>query len=150
MGALLTTSHGFRYRIKDFLDDERRLIAAGGECPSTDELIVEGLEGRLLVVDAGRLSQALAQDDASASFLEKYGDDQNAARRRRCLLVIDFLLRWRDEIVECGLASQANDPLAVREEFIDFLLNYDVTLESDPLPERALTAFLDQWGHRWL
>jgi hypothetical protein len=150
MNALQSTRGGVRYSIDDFLDDQQRLLATLGEPPSSVKMTIEEIEGRLRVVDVKRMTCALAQGCASEVFVEKYGAGGDATHKCRCLQVVGFLGRWHDKIVESGLAASSIDPLAVREEFLNYLLNYDVAPVDAPLPDGALIGFLDQWGHRWM
>jgi hypothetical protein len=137
------------YPVHDFLDDQQRLLGTG-QTSRGAATGFEDLDGPLHVVHTRRLRTALASDDIPAPFHDKYGDSQEQTYCARCERVVRFLERWRGEIVQSGLAVSRDDPLAVREDFLNFLLNYETAPGETAIPADALTGFLDQWGHRWM
>jgi hypothetical protein len=151
LGGIMTSLHQTRrrtsYDIEDFLDDQRRLVR--GTCVAKDT-IVDELEGRLRVIDTERLEQALQSDSATETFHEKYGDEPDEAHCQRCRRVVTFLRQWHREIVRSGLAAGQGSSLAVREEFLEYLLRCSEDVTEPALSVNALTRFLDAWSHRWM
>jgi len=93
---------------------------------------IEVIDGRLVVVHPGlRLAPA------------------GTADRTRVNLVLDYLKNRQSELVENGLA-RCGEPLAVREEFVSYLLNYKLDTLQEEIPQGAMCKFLDEWSHRWI
>lgn len=140
----------FRYRCRDFIDDEQRLIAAVGERGLGPALTIADVDGRKLVIPLEPLRDAAgAKHDAAAVFSEKYGGAAGSTCYSRFRLVLDFLDERREEILDAGLADEG-EPCAVREEFVRYLLNCDIDEKRKRIPADALYRFLDEWGLRWM
>jgi len=93
---------------------------------------VDTIDGRLVVIHPGlRLAPA------------------EAANRSRFNLVLNYLTVWQQELSKNGLAH-GGTPMAVREEFVSFLLNYKLDRRQDEIPQGAMCKFLDEWSHRWI
>ena len=94
-----------------------------------------------------RLALKVGTDTRRKLFESKYGREAETAYRERFQLVLKFLETWRTEIVESGLADGTR-PMAVREEFVDYLLKYRLDRTQTSLPRSVIRRFLDEWGHR--
>ena len=112
------------------------------ECSATIQLI----DGRMHVVRPD-LALKVGMDTQRELFVTKYGRGPETAYRSRFLLVLRFIETWQGEIRQSDLADGA-EPMAVREEFVDFLLNYQLDAMQEAIPRSALRRFLDEWGHR--
>ena len=93
------------------------------------------------------LALKVGMDTQRKLFVGKYGREAETAYRFRFRLVLKFLETWRAEILQSGLADGAR-PMAVREEFVDYLLKYQLDPTQNAIPKSALRRFLDEWGHR--
>jgi hypothetical protein len=134
------------YSVRAFVDDHRRLLAEThphvSECSATIQLI----DGRMHVVRPD-LTLKVSVATQRELFVTKYGRGPETAYRSRFLLVLKFIETWQAEIRQSGLADGAG-PVAVREEFVDFLLKYQLDALQEAIPRSALRWFLDEWGHR--
>ena len=140
----------FRYRCRDFVDDEQRLIAAIGKKGLGLAQIIADVDGRKLVIPLEPLRDAAgAEQDAARIFFEKYGGAAGSTCYSRFRLVLDFIDERREEILDAGLADEGH-PCAIREEFVRYLLNCDVDEKHERIPADALYRFLDEWGLRWM
>jgi hypothetical protein len=87
--------------------------------------------------------------EASRCFDVHYGARSGSEHERRFRQVVEYIDAHRDALTEAGLARDG-EPIAVREEFVGWLLSCDLEASRREIPESALTRFLDEWGHRWL
>jgi hypothetical protein len=137
------------YTARHFLEDEQQLLA-GTEQAESPLRCLDRPDGRLLPLPTDPLRQAMTtRGEAARCFSVKYGAERGTERERRFRLVLDYVDTHRDELMEAGLASEG-EPLAVREEFLDYLLRCRVDSTLRTIPSSALTQFLDEWGHRWI
>lgn len=134
------------YPVSAFVDDHRQLLARTHTDGPKLSATIEMVDGRMHVVRPG-LALSTDRDTLRGLFASKYGSGPEAAYRSRFILVLEFLKTWRSEILEAGLADRAR-PMAVREEFVDYLLHYRLDAMQSAIPECALRRFLDEWGHR--
>lgn len=145
-----TSDPGVRYSARHFLEDEQRLLAAAHPSGAGPLHCVEQPDGRLLPLPTDPLRRAMkARQDAAQCFSTKYGPELGEEHERRFRAVVDYVETHRGELMEAGLASEG-EPIAVREEFVDYLLNRGVEAARQHIPGSALSRFLDEWGTRWL
>ncbi len=141
-------SPNIHYSISAFIADQRRLLSrtrfGTTDFPETVDLV----DGRLIVVHAG-LRLAPNVPDLREPFTREYGREVESAYRFRFILVLKFLAAWQPELVKSALA-QGHEPMAVREEFVSFLLKYKLRVQQTEIPQGVLRAFLDEWSHRWI
>jgi len=137
-----------RYFLASFLDDLHRL--ASDVAPDVSHLprTIPVIDGRLHVVPAG-VFREVVRERRQAVFARKYGPADEALYRHRFQSILDFLAAQRRELLSVGLAEERND-LAVREEFVEYLLRLDPGDPSGRIPKSAILGFLDEWGHRWM
>ena len=139
-----------RYSARHFLEDEQRLLAATHPTASSPLHYVDLPDGRLLPLPTDPLRRAMmARHDAAACFSTKYGQELGEEHERRFRAVLDYVESHCGELMEAGLACEG-EPIAVREEFLDYLLNCRVEPTPHRIPGSVLGRFLDEWGHRWL
>jgi hypothetical protein len=140
-----TTTH---YSVRRFVRDEAHLLASCAEGSRYPPASIELPDGRLLPVPTDPLIEVLS---ASIDALRDGGSaaEVTADHLERIRLVIEFLQHHERDLMDAGLASPG-DALAVREEFLDYLLNCDVEPDESSIPSSALNRFLDEWGHRWM
>lgn len=134
------------YSVSAFVDDHRKLLSKTPHPLADFSATIQLIDGRMHVV---RPDLALKVDmDAQRKLFEsKYGREAETAYRLRFHQVLDFLETWRAEILQSGLADGAR-PMAVREEFVEYLLKYPLDRTQTGIPKSALRRFLDEWGHR--
>ena len=138
------------YALHDFLDDQHRLLSPAKPHLPFSGHTIETLDGRMLVIHlASLLEAARAREHATRVFVQKYGPAAGASRFSRFCLVLDFLGNSHAEISNSGLAEN-REPIAIREEFVRYLLDWKVGPKQRRLPKSALSRFLDDWGHRWM
>jgi hypothetical protein len=138
------------YALQDFLDDQKRLLSSAHPGQSSQTFAIDDLDGRMLVIQlATSLDATRAGTPATDVFSKKYESGLAAQRLARFRLVLEFLEDSRAEISKAGLAD-GRDPLAVREEFVRYLLHWKTEPRQQRIPSRALSRFLDDWGHRWI
>lgn len=130
-----------RYSVRCFIDDQNRLLPDHAPWPG----VIVRPDGRLLLVDARRCRSRLGA--APRGFARRYGRRLGAARIERFALVVDFLEEHRSELVRAGLVAEG-DPPAVREEFLQFLLDCRTGPNALRLPPVLIRRFHDEWGHR--
>ena len=137
------------YSVRDFLDDQRRIISAIE--PGTVNLpcTVDRLEGRMIVLQAPHLSADPEVRQVARVALEKKYGRQTGAVMQRFELVQDFLIEGCARMDYAGL-GRAADREEVCAEFLSYLLNFRVNPAHPSLPEDALERFQDEWGHRWM
>ena len=138
-----------RYSARHFLEDGQRLLAATQ--PTCGKLrCVDRPDGRLLPLPTDPLRQAItALRDGDACFSSRYGAELGEEHAQRFRLVLDYVEAHRDELTDAGVAC-AGEPITVREEFLDYLLNCRVEPARRVIPANALARFLDEWGLRWM
>lgn len=134
-----------RYSVRHFVEDEARLLPSG--TTTARARWIDAPDGRLLPLPTRRLREALA--DAWEAFERKYGREVGADHLERFRLVLEFVATHDDEMRSAGLAAGGNPP-AIREEFLEYLLNCEVRSGAARIPETALGRFLDEWGTRWI
>ena len=143
-----TVSPNILYPVSAFIADQRRLLSktrfGTTDFPETVDLI----DGRLIIVHPA-LRLAPNVPDLCEPFTREYGREVESAYRFRFILVLKFLAAWQPELVKSALA-QGHEPMAVREEFVSFLLKYELRAQQTEIPQGALRAFLDEWSHRWI
>jgi hypothetical protein len=138
---------GPTYRVREFLRDEQFILATVRPDLASSPTIVELLDGRKALIRARLLRHAAATRPVAKAFKVKY--EENAEKILQQLKAVsEFLDQWRVEIAESGLAEDG-EPMAVREEFVEFLLHYGIDSREPEIPRVALNRFLDEWGHRW-
>jgi len=138
------------YRLHDFLDDQKHLISSTEPDPWLQTHCMQGLDGGMLVIQlASSLEAARARSRAASAFSRKYGPRVGADRLSKFCLVLEFLEDSRAEIANAGLAN-TGEPMTIQEEFVRFLLSWDVGRTQRRIPKSALRRFLDEWGHRWI
>lgn len=138
-----------RYPVADFLDDQRRVAAAAKHLDLEDRDTIPTVDGCMRVIHAAVLREALDLTEVARAFARKYPGSAGRGRLRRFALVVDFLCDRCQQIVHCGIGEEERSSLTVRDELLDFLLEYPVDPEADELPSSALDRFVDEWGHRW-
>lgn len=146
MGASLLDLN-VSYQLGDFLDDQRRVMSLTGWRVAFSQDPVELVDGRIRKVYALLLRNALMEYDATKVFFEKYGYEPGECHVCRFSLVLDFLNNHHEELAESGLADEG-EPIAILEDFLDYLLKYPIDSKSAKIPSYALIQFLDGWGHK--
>lgn len=134
------------YSVSAFVDDHRELLSKTAHPLSDFSATIQLLDGRMHVVRPN-LALKVGKDTQRKLFERKYGREAETAYRERFQLVLKFLETWREEILQNGLADDAR-PMAVREEFVDYLLKYRLDPTQTSLPKSAIRRFVDEWGHR--
>ena len=138
------------YSVPEFLDDQRRILAAVEPGAENLPCTVDRLEGRMIVLQAPRLSaDPEARQVAKVVLAEKYGRKAGGAVMKRFELVQDFLIEGGSRVDYAGLGKAAERE-EVCTEFLSYLLNFRVNPARTSLPEDALERFQDEWGHRWM
>jgi len=137
-----------RYPIEGFVEDQRSLLAATTPSATGIRTTLQLMDGRWLAVHP-TLRFKLDAPALRESFITKYGQRTEPAYRSRFELVLRFLAEWEFELVQNGLAHGLT-PMAVREEFVEYLLNYRLSAKQREIPEAALQFFLEDWSHKWL
>jgi len=145
-GELVPRNERRRYSVRDFADDQLRLISARAADSVLRPAFLSVIDGRMVIV---RQQASAAVSHHEGVFADKYGAEAGGLRHTRFRLVLEFLRRWGPEISQAGLAL-ATDPMTVREEFVSYLLEYELSLESLEIPKSAIADFLDEWGLRWM
>jgi len=136
------------YAVREFLDDQHRVIRAVGSDLGMPQPILQDPDGRSFFIHTALLRSTGAGRRAAVQlFREKYGPAARSALLR-FKLVVDFLNRWQREIARSGFADDGQ-PMAVREEFLRYLLRYRLQPGNPQIPRSAIIEFLDDWGHRW-
>jgi len=136
-----------RYNARLFLEDEERLLA--DRAPDLAPLqCVELPDGRLMPLPTDPLRRAM-KSGSQECFSDRYGSRLGEERERLFRLAVEYVAAHSDELMEAGLAS-AGETIAVREEFLDFLLSWPVEPTRPRIPRAALARFLDEWGLRWM
>ena len=125
------------YSVTAFIGDQRQLLSRTGFRATDHPETVDVIDGRMIVVHPD-LRRA-----------PKHGSRADTACRCRFHLVLNYLATWRLELLKNGLAHRAK-PLAVREEFVSYLLNYKLDTLQEEIPQGAMRKFLDEWSHRWI
>ena len=146
--VIQTVSPNIPYSVTAFVGDQRRLLDRTGLGAAGFPETVELIDGRLVVVHP-RLRLGPNLTELRESFVCKYGFLDEKAYRSRFVLVLRFLAALQPELVKNALA-QGHEPIAVREEFLSFLLNYRLRKQQKEIPQGAVRSFLDVWSHRWL
>ena len=134
------------YSVSAFVDDHRKLLSKTSHPLSDFSATIQLIDGRMHVVHPD-LALKVGMDTQRKLFASKYGREGETAYRERFHLVLKFLETWRVEILQSGLADGA-EPMAVREEFVDYLLKYRLDRTQTGIPRSAIRLFLDEWGHR--
>jgi hypothetical protein len=137
------------YSLRDFLDDQQRLLSSVGAGGPSPARTIEDVDARRLFL---RLEPALRATRGGMRtrgvFLEKYGPGLAARRLARFRLVLEYLEGSHSRLCGAGL-SNGHDPMAVCEDFVRFLLTWKLGPDEPRIPARVLSRFLDDWGHRW-
>jgi hypothetical protein len=151
----MTVSHptrpapGTPYSVHDFIDDQRRILDAIKPGAGSRQCKLDRLEGRMIALRAPRLStDPEARKAASGALKVKYGRDA-AAVMERFVLVQDYLIDGCARMKYAGL-GRVTETEEVCQEFLSYLLNYQLDPVQPRLPDEALDSFLDEWGHRWM
>jgi len=136
------------YTASQFVKDGRRLLAQAdpeGRPPK----LVEALDGRRVSLRAKPLLDAVrVQDSSLCLFCDSYGEVDGPDRLCRFCAALEYLHGHWPQLCRAGLASD-HPPYEVYEEFVEFLLAFEPGAGRQTIPDRALTRFLDEWGHRW-
>ena len=137
------------YTTRHFLEDEQSLLATSALGPKTLKCL-DGPDGRLLPLPTDPLRQAMTREAAASRCFEvHYGAWGASEHERRFRQVVEYIDTHRGELAEAGLAREG-EAIAVREEFVGWLLSCDVEASRREIPESALRRFLDEWGTRWI
>ena len=141
-------SKNVTYPVRTFVDDHRQLLCR--QDPRAKELasVREFIDGRWLAVRP-TLRFDLDAPGTRELFVRKYGPDAESSFRSRFDLVLKFLADYEIELAKNGLA-QGRAPMAVREEFIDYLLQYRLGEKQRQIPEAALRLYLDELERSWV
>ena len=131
------------YTIRHFLEDEQRLLSTSALGPKTLKSL-DRPEGRLLPLPTAPLRQAMTRERAASRCFELRDHE------RRFRQVVEYIDAHRSELAEAGLVRRDGETLAVREEFVGWLLSCDIEASRPEIPESALRRFLDEWGTRWI
>ena len=137
-----------RYSRLQFLDDCCRLSDTSDKQVPQRPRTIGLIDGRMNVVDL-RLARRSSQVEQRRLFVRKYGSRVGSAFYFRFRLVLEFLDAYRCEACESDLAT-SEPSMAVREEFVDYLLRCPLDAHHKEIPKHALRRFLDEWGHRWM
>ncbi|HXV78064.1 MAG TPA: hypothetical protein VD788_17270 [Candidatus Polarisedimenticolaceae bacterium] len=137
------------YSVQHFVEDEARVLAATDHEDVSVRECIDVLDGRLLPLPTDPLREALeCKRRATDAFSSKYGPELGADHLERFRSVLDFIASHREEMAAAGLAA-SGETLAIREEFLDYLLNFHAGTRHG-IPKTALGRFLDEWGTRWI
>jgi hypothetical protein len=141
-------SRNVAYPVQTFVEDHRQLLCR--QDPTAEKLaaVREFIDGRWLAVRP-TVRFDLDTEEVRKYFVKKYGPDNESAFRSRFDLVLRFLADYEVEVVQGGLA-QGRAPMAVREEFIDYLLQYPLGEKQRQIPAAALRLYLDELDRRWV
>jgi len=134
------------YSVSAFVDDHRKILSKTPHPLADFSATIQLIDGRMHVVRPD-LALKVGMDAQRKLFESKYGREAETAYRLRFHQVLDFLETWRTEVLQSGLADGAR-PMAVREEFVEYLLKYPLDRTQTGIPKSALRRFLDEWGHR--
>jgi hypothetical protein len=136
------------YSLSSFLEDQHRLLSEADPRFSDVSLAIERIDGRFLIVRTEILKEV---DDVKRAdlFRRKYGQHTGKYCHARFTSLLEFLADRRTALVTAGLAEM-NEPMAVREEFVRYLLTSDVGGHRANIPESVIQRFLDEWSHRWM
>ena len=140
---------GFRYSIREFLDDHERIVSAVAPRATVSANIIELIDGRMVIIS--ELLVAGAVDEAQtmpATLVEKYGPPRARVVLSKIRLAVSFLSEWRAEICGAGLA-EIGESMQVREEFLHYLLNCHTDRARARISKDALDRFIDEWSYRW-
>jgi hypothetical protein len=139
-----------RYSVRHFLDDEARLLSIAESGADAFPDCIDVPDGRLLPFPAHPLREAIeSEGSASDTFSRKYGPELGADHLERFRLVLEFIASHQSEMRAAGVA-EVGETLAIREEFLDYLLNCDLHSGASRIPDTVLGRFLDEWGTRWI
>jgi len=141
------SSANIRYPVNGFVEDQRQMLSATTPRATDVRPTLRLMDGRWIAVHP-TIRFKLDVPALREQFSSKYGHRIEPAYRSRFELVLRFLADWEVEVVKSGLAY-GRAPMAVREEFVDYLLKYRLSTRQREIPEAALRLFLDDWGHRW-
>jgi len=137
------------YSVGEFIDDQSRILDALEPGAGRRRFKVDRLEGRMIVLQAPRLSEDPEAREAAGTALQaKYGRHADAVMKR-FMLVQDYLIDGCDRIDYAGLGKEAEKG-EVCHEFLSYLLAFRLNPVRPALPQDALDRFLDEWGHRWM
>jgi hypothetical protein len=139
-------SRNVSYPVRTFVEDHRQLVCRRDPRAKALASIREFIDGRWLAVRP-TIRFDLDSRDCREYFVKKYGPDSASSFWSRFDLVLRFLADYEVELAKNGLA-QGRAPMAVREEFIDFLLQYRLSEKQRQIPEAALRLYLDELDRR--
>ena len=125
------------YSVTAFIGDQRQLLSRTGFRATDHPETVDVIDGRMIVVHPG------------LRLAPKHSSGAEPGHRRRFNLVLNYLATWQLELLRNGLAHGAK-PMAVREEFVSYLLGYKLDTLQEEIPQGAMRRFLDEWSHRWI
>ena len=140
-------SKNVSYPVRTFLEDHRQLVCRRDPRAKDLASIREFIDGRWLAVRP-TIRFDLESRDCREFFVKKYGRDSESSFRSRFDLVLRFLADYEVELAKNGLA-QGRVPMAVREEFIDYLLQYRLSEKQRQIPEAALRTYIDERDRKW-
>jgi len=135
------------YPVRTFIEDHRQLLCRKDPRAKVLAPVREFIDGRWIAVHP-TIRFDLESSDSREFFVEKYGLDSESLVRSRFDLVLRFLADYEVELGKHGLA-QGRAPMAVREEFIDYLLQYRLSVKQRQIPEAALRLYLDELDRKW-
>ena len=136
------------YPVRNFVEDHHQLLCRRDPRAKDMAAAREFIDGKWLAV---RPTLRFDLDSRSTRdfFAKKYGSDSETSFRTRFDLVLRFLADYEVELAKNGLA-QGRVPMAVREEFIDYLLQFRLSPKQRQIPEAALRLYLDELERSWL
>ena len=141
-------SRNVSYPVRTFVEDHRQLLCRHDPRAKDLASIREFIDGRWLAVRP-TLRFDLDTQGMRDFFASKYGPDSESSFRSRFDLVLRFLADYEVELAKNGLA-QGRAPMAVREEFIEYLLQYRLGQKQRQIPEAALRLYLDELERNWV
>lgn len=141
-------SRNVTYPVRTFVEDHRQLLCRRDPRARDLASAREFIDGRWLAVRP-TLRFDLDSPETQEFFARKYGDDSESSFRSRFDLVLRFLADYEVELAKNGLA-QGRAPMAVREEFIEYLLRYRLGEKQRQIPEAALRLYLDELESTWV
>ena len=136
------------YPVRTFLEDHRQLLCRRDPRAKRLASMREFIDGRWIAVHP-TIRFDLESGDSREFFVKKYGSKMESLFRSRFDLVLRFLADYEIELGKHGLA-QGRVPMAVREEFIDYLLQYRLSVKQRQIPEAALRLYLDELDRKWV
>jgi hypothetical protein len=134
------------YPLEDFMEDMEEIDAKA-------ESNVIALPPRFAMSDKGTAATITYSFDPtglfyiSISFLfDKYGCSIGFSRWMKFVMVMRFLTKWREILLQNGLVSER--PAGVRNDFMEHLLKVTINPRSGTIPKRVIFEYLKQSGKK--